>query len=69
MPDLPTLTVTAAQATRIQNAYGSVEQYRTWLRQAIRNYVKAMERETLQEQYVADLDASAAAVDSDLTGI
>lgn len=72
MPDLPTLTVTAAQATRIQNAFPGatqaekVEAYRAWLRQAIRGEVKAREQRTLQAQFQANIDASSSTVDNDL---
>jgi hypothetical protein len=72
MVQLPTLDVTSAQATRIQNAFPGgtqaekAEAYRTWLRQAIRQYVVMKERETLQAQYEADVAASAAAVETEL---
>ena len=35
MPDLPTLTVTTAQAQRITAAFGTVTDYRKWLRNAV----------------------------------
>lgn len=35
MPDLPTITVTAAQATRIQNTIGDATAYRKWLKEKI----------------------------------
>ena len=69
MPDLPTITVTAAQAQRIQTAFGGVEQYKAWLRQAIRGYVKISEREALRLKYEADIAASEATVDGELSGI
>lgn len=43
MPDLPTLTVTQAQADRCLTAYGTVENYRAWLRSAVRRYVLTSE--------------------------
>jgi hypothetical protein len=75
MPDLPTLTVTAAQATRIQNVFPGATQadraeaYRAWLRDAVRGLVKAKERESLRLKFEADMAASESTVDNDLTGI
>lgn len=43
MPDLPTLTVTQAQADRCLAAYGTVENYRAWLRAQVRRYVLTSE--------------------------
>lgn len=39
MPALPTLDVTKAQADRMMAAFGSVENYKEWLRQQILHYV------------------------------
>lgn len=75
MPDLPTLTVTAAQATRIQNAFPGAtnaekaEAYKAWLRNALRGHVKAMERATLYAEFEARMATSEGAVDTDLGGI
>lgn len=75
MPDLPTLTVTTAQATRIQNAFPGatqaerVESYKTWLRRAVKDYVVMHERQVLQTKFETDVAASAATVETDLTGI
>lgn len=75
MPDLPTLTVTSAQATRIQNAFPGatqaerVEAYRTWLRQALKGYVTAAEEERLRAKFDSDVQAAVASANSDLTGI
>lgn len=69
MPDLPTLTVTSAQATRIQAAFGGAEEYRTWLRQAIRGYVTAKEEQNLRVRFDADVQAAVTSVNTDLTGI
>lgn len=46
MPNLPTLTVTDAQATRLLAAWGSVAAYKEWLRQNIISYVLTVEGET-----------------------
>lgn len=69
MPDLPTINVTAAQATRIQDAFGGVEQYRAWLRDAIRSYVKIKEQQALRTKFESDVQASANAVDTELSGM
>lgn len=39
MPDLPTLTVTQAQADRMIAAWGTAAAYRQWLRSKIVEYV------------------------------
>lgn len=36
MPDLPTITVTAAQATKLLELFGDVPSYKKWLKEAIR---------------------------------
>lgn len=75
MPTLPTLTVTDAQATRIQNAFPGattaekVEAYKAWLRQAVRGVVKAQEQDALRTKYEADVAASVTTVDNDLGSI
>lgn len=75
MPDLPTLTVTTAQATRIQNAFPGatqaerVEAYRAWLRQALKGYVTAAEEARLRVRFDSDVQAAVASANSDLTGI
>lgn len=43
MPDLPTIWVTATQATRITAAFGSTLAYREWLRQAVIDVVLSKE--------------------------
>ena len=55
MPDLPTLTVTSAQATRMLAAYGArdatktpTENYKAWLKEKIIEEVVAFERQQQQ---------------------
>lgn len=69
MPDLPTITVTSAQATRITTAFGDVATYRAWLREQIKDYVVTKEAEAIYEQATAQMEASAAQVRADLDGI
>lgn len=45
MPDLPTFTVTSAQATRLLNAFGSTDNYKAWLRAQIIEFVLNKERQ------------------------
>jgi hypothetical protein len=45
MPDLPTLTVTANQATRLLAAFGDTAGYKRWLR---RSLVMEVERREVQ---------------------
>jgi hypothetical protein len=62
MPDLPTLTVTDAQANRILLAFGGqvdeagaaltpVQAYRRWLRESVRNHVLLVEGQKLDQQH------------------
>lgn len=55
MPDLPTLTVTQAQADRMLAVFGTVEAYREWLRESIINHVLAEEEQVRVEQFHAEL--------------
>lgn len=52
MPDLPTISVTAAQATKLLNLFGSVDEYKRWLKEAVR--VEAIRRHTVVEQEAAN---------------
>lgn len=69
MPNLPTITVTDAQATRIQNAFGGVEEYKAWLRQSIKEYVVGKEVNVIRSQLQAQVEAKVAQVDTELNGI
>lgn len=54
MPTLPTLTVTDAQATRLLAAFGSVENYKAWLKEAlIARVVEHEAREVEQNAAIA----------------
>lgn len=52
MPTLPTLTLTDAQATRCLAAWGSTENYRTWLRGQVAGFVIAAERSQAATAYL-----------------
>lgn len=45
MPDLPTITVTAPQATKLLELFGNATEYRKWLKEAVR--VEAIRRQTV----------------------
>lgn len=47
MPTLPTFEVTQAQADRLINAFGSVDNYKAWLKERLIEYV--IESEARQE--------------------
>ncbi len=65
MPDLPTFTVTTAQATRLLAVFGSPAKYKAWLREQIKREVVAHE-----SREAADVAAAAArAIDADVTAI
>lgn len=57
MPTLPTFTVTDAQAQRMLAAWGSVSEYRRWLREQIAMYVSTHEANQTRQQNKADLEA------------
>ncbi len=50
MPDLPTLTVTAPQATRLLAAFGTTAAYRAWLKTALLDEVQRREVRRLDEE-------------------
>jgi hypothetical protein len=54
MPDLPTITVTAAQATRMLAAFGSVANYKEWLRGRVVEEVQRFETRQIDEQAHVD---------------
>lgn len=51
MPDLPTLTVTQAQADRLIAVFGDVAAYKAWLREALKGYVLAAEGDKSDLEY------------------
>ena len=55
MPDLPTITVTDAQAAKLLQVFGTAADYRAWLRQAIRHEVAQRRAQALQAQHDAVL--------------
>lgn len=65
MPDLPTLTITDAQADRCLAAWGSVAAYREWLADAVRRYVRTSERAAVLEPLQQQLRDALAALDAD----
>ncbi len=65
MPDLPTLTVTAPQATRLLQSFGDAAGYKKWLKAAVRDEVMRRSARSLDEAHnaakaaaLADLDAA-----------
>lgn len=52
MPDLPTLTVSSAQAQRILATFGDAPTYRRWLAGQVRAAVLAHEAKTIDEAHV-----------------
>lgn len=59
MPTLPTIDVTQAQADRLLAAFGSVAEYKAWLRQALVARVSFSESEKVRAKAMTDLDAVA----------
>lgn len=74
MPDLPTITVTADQATRILQSFPpnpdtgetSQEVYRKWLKRQLRFKVLRDEEVALKEQQEVDRRAALAALEETL---
>jgi len=66
MPNLPTVTVTDAQAARITAAYGDATAYKAWLKQAIKDYVFRKEAEAITAKAQTDVQTKLAQVESDL---
>lgn len=52
MPDLPTITVTASQATKLLELFGDVAEYKKWLKEAVR--AEAIRRQTVVLAEVAN---------------
>lgn len=48
MPDLPTLTVSQAQATRLLEAFGTTAQYKDWLKTQITAHVLQYENAKIE---------------------
>lgn len=65
MPDLPTLTVTTAQAQRCLAAWGSVAAYKEWLADSVRRYVRGAERAAVLDPIQQQLRDALAALDAD----
>jgi hypothetical protein len=66
MPDLPTFTITQAQADRILAAFGSVQNYRDWLSSSVRDYVFQHERRQILQEYDVELQAKLAEIKASL---
>lgn len=58
--DLPTITVTAPQATRLLAVFGDATGYRRWLKEALLDEVERREAHALDEAYTAKAAALAA---------
>jgi hypothetical protein len=62
MPDLPTIQVTQTQADRILAAFGTVTNYKTWLKNTVRDAVINHELEEIRTQAEADLQTRQAEI-------
>jgi uncharacterized membrane protein YheB (UPF0754 family) len=51
MPDLPSLTVTGPQATRLLQSFGDAAGYKKWLKQALLDEVQRREARDLDEAH------------------
>lgn len=66
MPDLPTITVTAAQASRVNAVFGSADAYRQWLRGSLRAHVLAVESSRLDAQHETEKRAALDTLNAEL---
>ncbi|HWT39679.1 MAG TPA: hypothetical protein VN081_00135 [Dongiaceae bacterium] len=66
MPTLPTFTVTQAQADRLLAAYGSVDNYKAWLKEQIIEYVVEVEGDVTFAQARDTVNANDASLRADL---
>lgn len=66
MPNLPTLTVTDTQMTRLLQTFGDVNGYKAWLKQQIKTAVFDHESLQIQNQAKADVEARRAEISADL---
>lgn len=66
MPNLPTISVTQAQADRILAVFGDVTAYKEWLLQSLIGYVQQSELSKLRETQQQDFDKKRAEVRSSL---
>jgi uncharacterized NAD(P)/FAD-binding protein YdhS len=55
MPALPTFTVTDAQAQRLLAAFGSVDNYKAWLKEQLVRYVVDHEINQDREEFEASV--------------
>lgn len=69
MPNLPTLTVTDAQASRITAAFGSVTAYKQWLKEKIIEHVLDFEDREFDSQYMEQRATRRAQAESDLNSV
>jgi hypothetical protein len=66
MPNLPTLTVTQAQADRLLAAFGSAANYKAWLRETVILYVTQKEAQTSVNSVYQKQSDDAAQLTTDL---
>jgi hypothetical protein len=67
MPNLPTFTVTDAQAARLLAAFGSTENYKAWLKQQLTAYVLDKETEAERATFQNNVNTKRGEIDGMLT--
>lgn len=68
MPNLPTLTVTDEQATRLLAVFGDAAGYKTWLKQRLRDHVLGVERQRVFRESQEARDREIQQIDKELFG-
>lgn len=67
MPNLPTLTVTDAQADRMLAAWGTIDHYKAWLQQQIIEFVIEAERRVANQEFMQQQNEAAEATRAELS--
>ena len=66
--DLPTISVTNAQAAKLIELFGSAAEYKQWLRQAVREEALRRHAQTLRDQANTAVREGLEALESELPG-
>lgn len=69
MPNLPTISVTDAQLSRITATFGSAANYRAWLKQQIKEAVFQKEADEIMAAAQEQIKSKRSEVDDDLGAI
>lgn len=66
MPDLPTITVTTAQANKLLEVFGDANGYRAWLKEAVKEEARNRIARSLHDDANAQVRAGLASFETEL---